>query len=232
MRALEKAILLLAVGAVWLGLSAPLRATVIYANSTNDLLSRFDPGTKEVGDEILLAGTERFLTTFTFEFWGVNADHPATFAGAVEARVRFYQNDGPLFNTYPTPDHSFFDSGWFPVSNPTSRSIFEFTAGPGLDFPNGGLYIPTSDMTWTVQFQGMSGADHVGVDLYSPPTVGHDYLDYWQNDGGWTLQTNSVATMSFGAWMDATVPEPSAVTLSILGGLGILTAGSRLRRKE
>ena len=231
MRAFYKGIVFLATGVFWLGLSAPVRATVIYANSTNDLLTRFDPGTTEVGDEIILAGTERFLTTFTFEFWGVNTDHPTYFAGTVDARVRFYVNNGSPFNGYATPGTEFFDSGWFPITSPTSRSILEFTAGS--DFPDGGLLIPTSDMTWSVQFEGMSGSDSVGVDLYSPPTVGQNYPDYWENNGGWALKTNSaVVAMDFGAWMDATVPEPSAVSLLILGGLGLLTAAYRLRRKE
>jgi hypothetical protein len=88
-------------------------------------------------------------------------------------------------------------------------------------------------MTWSVQFQGMTLADSVGVDIYSPPTAGGDYPDYWQNNGGWTLLTN-VVPMDFAARFEAnaTVPEPATLTLSILGGLGILTLARRLRRKE
>jgi hypothetical protein len=88
-------------------------------------------------------------------------------------------------------------------------------------------------MTWSVKFTGLGLDDSVGVDIYSPPVVGTDYPDYWQNDGtGWTLLTNSVP-MDFGArfYAESTVPEPSTVTLSILGGLGILTLARRLRRK-
>jgi hypothetical protein len=70
------------------------------------------------------------------------------------------------------------------------------------------------------------------VDIYSPPDIGTDYWDYWQNDGtGWTSRTNVVA-MNFAARMDANeaVPEPSTLALSLVGGLGILAMVRRMRR--
>jgi hypothetical protein len=219
---------LLVASALSIGLALPLRATTIYDNSSNDLLTRFNPGTNEVGDEILLAGTERYLTNFSFEFWGANTASPTSFAGAVEAQVRFYENNGPNFNGYATPGTMFWSSGWFSVPSPTDRSTFVFTEG--ADFPVGGLFLPSTDMTWSVQFEGMGATDSVGVDIYSPPTVGQDYPDYWENDGGWQLLTNSVP-MDFAARMDASIPEPSVATLAILGGLGILGIATRLRRK-
>ncbi|MCX6927947.1 MAG: hypothetical protein NT154_32770, partial [Verrucomicrobia bacterium] len=142
---------------------------VIYNNTTNDLTTRYTFGTTEIGNEITLAGTARNITLFSFEWWGVNSVHPATFSGAIQARVQFYPNAGPPFNGYATPGTpssptaSFWDSGWFSVGNPTDRSTFIFTAGSGSDFPVGGLPITVSDMTWTVQFQGMGTGDSVGL---------------------------------------------------------------------
>ena len=231
MRTLLKLNVFLIASVVGMLLAGSLQAAVIYANSTNDLVTRLNPGTTEVGDQIKLAGTERMLTSFSFEFWGTNTASPTSFAGTIQARVRFYENNGAPFNGYLAPGTNFFDSGWFSVLSPTERSTFIFTAGS--DFPSWGLFIPADEMTWSVEFSGMGGTDSVGVDLYSPPTVGQNYDDYWSYSGSsWTLQTNSVATMSFGAYMEAVVPEPSTVTLSIMGGLGMLLLTRRLRREK
>jgi hypothetical protein len=229
-------IVCLLVGALWLGVALPLSAATIFDNSAlgSDLHLRFNPGTYEVGDEIILAGTERYLTYFDFEYWGVNTADPYSFAGNVEARVRFYENTGDPYNTYPTPSPlPFYDSGWFSVASPTARSTFIFTAGSD-GIPLGGLFIPADDITWSVQFQGMGTTDSVGVDLYSPPVVGEekgDFGDYWQYNGGWMLLTNSIGPMDFGATMQAT-PEPSSFALSLLGGVGLLIAMRRFRRNE
>lgn len=180
--------------------SSRVSAAIIFDNSANDLHARFEPGTLEVGDEILLAGTERYLTHFAFEFWGENSANPSAFAGAVSARVKFYLNDGPLSNGYPTPHTVFYDSDWFPVPGPTPRSTFVFVAGS--DFPSEGLFLPSTRMTWSVQFQGMGDSDTVGVDLFSPPAVGLDFADYWELHEGWLLRTN-LFPMNFAARMEA-----------------------------
>ena len=140
--------------------------------------------------------------------------------------MQFYDNTGTPFNGYGTPNNSFYDSGWFSI-NPTERSTLVFEAG--TDFPSWGLFIPVDEMTWSVQFQGMDLSDTVGLDLYSPPTVGSDYPDYWEFNGGWLLKTNDVP-VDFGAQMQAIVPEPSTALLSLLGGVAILLASTRLRR--
>ncbi len=222
-----------------LGAALPVAAAsdqIIFDNSTNDLVARFNPGTTEVGDQIVLDGTARYLTDFRFEYWGVNALSPGgpSFDGSVQARVRFYLNDGTPFNGYATPGTQFYDSGWFSL-DPTDRSTLVFLQG--TDFPYGGLLMPLSgvpgdEMTWTVQFQGMTANDSVGVDLYAPPNIGGDYPDYWENTiSGWVLKTN-VVTMDFGARMEANViPEPSSATLFLLGGLGVFAFARLFRRR-
>src|ERR1035437_614434 len=185
MKVFAKVNLFLVIGVLWVVLALPLRATTIFDNSSNDLTNTFEPGTLEVGDEIILLNDPaRYLTNFSFEYWGTNTANPFAFSGTVQARVRFYQNNGALFNGYPAPGTNFYDSGWFSVV-PTPRSTETFTVGP--DFCTG-LYLPViSNMTWSVQFQGMGATDHVGVDLYSPPGIGQDYPDYWANtNGNWS----------------------------------------------
>jgi hypothetical protein len=248
MKAFLKSDVFLSVGLLWLALAAPLRAadpmggtwgSCLYSNSVNDLVSRFDPGTLEVGDQIKLEpGTPRNLGYFDFEYWGWNATTPGSFAGDVQARVRFYQNNGDPFNSYATPGTMFFDSGWFGGSTngaflvptgptPGYRQTIYFMAGE--DFASGGLLVP-DEFTWTVQFMGIGAADTVGVDIYSPPVIGENYPDYWENNGGWKLMTNTVP-MDFGARFYA-VPEPTSFGISLFGGLGILTLVRWLRRRN
>jgi hypothetical protein len=218
------------------GLTLPLVAqTTVYNNSTNDLLLQFNPGTSQIGNEIILGGTSRYLTDFSFEYWG-SSSNPNSFAGAIQARVEFYMNNGPLFNTYASPGTSFYDSGWFSVPAPTPRSTFVFSVRGG-DFNSVPLLLPASDFTWTVQFQGMGSGDKVGTDLYGPPTVGQNFGDFWQRIGtSWSLMNNSLTPpyASFAADMMAVavIPEPSTLALSVLGGLGLLILGRRLGRKE
>lgn len=213
--------------AAFLSLSASA-ATTIYDNSVNDLATRYDPGTLQVGNQIQLAGTDRLLTTFSFEFYGL-ASGP-NFAGSpVTAEVRFYENTGPLFNGYPTPSSTpFYDSGLFLVGGPTARSTMVFTAGS--DFPSGGLFIPASDITWTVQFSNMGAGDQLGLDLYGPPVVGNSFNDIWSYNSfsGWQLTTNSTGNNVFAARFE--VPEPASLALLALGGLGFLYTGWRARR--
>ncbi len=221
--------------ALWFGSVAGLNAATIYNNTTNDLLTRFDPGTREVGDEIILAGTDRFLTNFAFEFWGTNTANLNAFSSPVTATVRFYLNNGALFNGYKTPGTLLYSSGPFSIS-PTSRSIAIFTAG--TDFPIGGLFLGPgpggtllTNVTWSVQFAGMGATDSAGVDIFSPPTVGGEHTDYWEFSGSaWSLKTNSLP-MDFAAILQA-APEPSPLALAILGGLSLLMLRHRLLRKN
>ena len=87
-----------------------------------------------------------------------------------------------------------------------------------------------SNVTWSVQFSGMGATDELGLDIYSLPVVGANYPDFWDNNGGWLLQTNTVP-MNFAATLEAT-PEPSAVVLSIFGGLGVLATRRLLKAQQ
>lgn len=211
------------------GLAFNASADYIYNNSTPaNFLGTFDPGTLEVGDEIVLGGTARYLTNFSFEFWSTAAT-PGTFAGDVQARVRFYNNDGTLFENYKTPGTVFYDSEWFSIGAQVDRKTLLYEAGK--DWAAEGLLMPVvSNMTWTVQFQGMGEGDRIGLDIFYPPSVGTDYTDYWQNDGGaWSLKTNLV-TVGFGSRFEASVtavPEPTV--LAILAPAALLVFGMRRR---
>jgi len=208
--------------------AAAADAEIVYDNTLNDLSFNLDPGTQEVGDEIILDGTARWLSEFSFEYWGANSESEIEFAGPVTARIRFYLNDGPAIPDVDdafAPSTLFFDSGTFSI-DPTLRASLTFT-----NFVNGvdvALETPLPDsFTWSVQFSGLGLTDTAGVTIYSPPTIGNSADDYWVNDGtSWTLQTN-VVSIDLAARV-AAVPEPSSILLGLLGLL-TLGIGNRLR---
>ena len=227
----KKAPVLLLASVLMVGASAS--AATIYDNSVNDRTNRFGP-TTQFGDEIIFAGSERFLTNFSFEYWALNngTTNAGGFSPTVSVRLRFYLNDGlPLFNGYAPPGSVFYDNT-FSITTPTFRNTLVYTAG--ADFPAGGLFMPVaSNMTWTVQFSGLDADDSAGLDVYDPPVVGTSPAqlnnridDYWEFSGGsWALKTN-IVDMNFAARFDA-VPEPSTVVFGVLGGLGLLVVGRR-----
>lgn len=102
-------------------------AEIVYDNSSNDLNFDLNLGTSEVADEIFLDGTSRWLSEFTFEYWGSNTETPTEFAGSVEARIRFYLNDGPASPEVEDaffPGTIFYDTGSFLVG-PVQRARAE-----------------------------------------------------------------------------------------------------------
>jgi hypothetical protein len=202
---------------------------IVFDNTTNDLNQNLDADGNEIGDEVILQGTARQLYEFSFEYWGSTTPTGGeTFTGNVEARVRFYLNDGPPAPDVPgsaMPSTVIFESSLFSL-DPTPRSTVIFT-----NFLLGAV-VPLTDelpdtFTWSIEFSGLGDGEAAGVTLYSPPTVGNSYTDYWVNDGtSWTLQTNSVP-VDFAARFIA-VPEPSTF---LLFGFGLVGLFAIVRRR-
>jgi hypothetical protein len=199
----------------------------VYDNTSNDLVTRFDPGLFEVGDQVILGGADRSITNFTLEYYGTSA-FPPLFGGNVEVKVAFYANDGDVFNGYASPNTLLWESTWFPLLSATPRNNLVYSAG--VDMPAEGVSVSDS-FTWSIQFRGLGAGDSAGVDIFSPPTIGQNYPDYWQkSDTGWALLTNTVP-MDFAARMEAaTIPEPTTLTLTVLGGFGLLFLSRRFRK--
>ncbi len=159
----------------------------------------------EYGDEITLAGTERLVTDFIFEYFGDFTQTLSEFA-----RVRFYANDGP--GRYPAPKTVLFDSGLFRLNEGYST---KWLSGLSVLVPN--------TFTYAIEFTGLTGAedDRAGLLLYHPPSIGSSFRDFWELiDGTWTLSHFGGNTFkpeaNFGVRVVA-VPEPSALALLSLG---------------
>jgi len=188
------------------------RAEIVYNNSTTDLSQRLTGGTVEIGDELVLGGTGRHLTDFSFEYYGIS------FSGNERAQVRLYANDGLAYSNNPAqlmPNTVLYDSGSFAVSA-TPRNTLNFSVSGG-SLPNT-ITFP-DHITLSVQFTGIEAGESAGVDLYDPPTVGSSLNDYWYHDPslGWQVRTNVGPVLNFGAQISA-VPEPSMWALFATAG--------------
>ena len=150
----------------------------------------------EYGDEISLAGWQRNLTQFQFDYY-------SSFSEAAGLRVRFYKMDGAQSGaSVPTPGSLLFESAKFDIKAGYQTVNLDFTANL--------LNIPADRIAWTVQFDGIGGNESAGILLYDNPTVGSSGNDFWLRNGSiWSLsQVGNGKIANFNAKAIA-VPEPS-----------------------
>jgi hypothetical protein len=88
---------------------------LVYDNNSEGILAPYEVGLREVGNQVSLGGANRFPKSFSIEYWGAASPGP-NFQGIVQARVRFYRNDGPVVDSLPGPGTVFYDSGLLPIS--------------------------------------------------------------------------------------------------------------------
>ncbi len=206
--------------AAFLGNSAS--GSIIYDNSTTYLGKIHSAGNAEFGDEIFLAGTDRILSEFQFQYFTTN-NSGGVLSGNETAEVFFRLNDGPLNSQgVRTPGTLFYDSTPFPLANG-----FRPVSITGL-----ALQIPANSFTWSVAFRGIEANETAGLLFFNPPTVGSSFDDFWQLTGtGWqTFVVDGGATPgNFAARLTA-VPEPSTYVYGLIAGVGY--AGWFFRRRK
>ena len=196
-------------------------AVLIYNNSVNDNSNRLSSvDNMWFGDEIILSTnySDRFMVHFDFQYWATN-----TSGLTIDVQLRY--NDGTPFNGYPTPGTLIYAFTNFSIPN-TLRSTINFDIAD-LDaydlIANGGTLLTGDVLTLAVNFHFNGGGGTAGIDLYGPPVEGSSYLDYWQfNGSNWELTTNNVFnTVNFGMRVEA-VPEPTSISLFLVGGMLLL----------
>ncbi len=173
---------------------------VIYDNTSNDQLTTFQISNGEtVGDEVIMAAATRppyNVNYFSFTYWGEN------FGGDEQMKVLFYKNDG----TDGKPNSVLWDSDWFGIPETTkSQVIFD----SGLSVP-----LDQQTFTWAVSLNGLDTGESAGLWIYTPPTVGNNYRDYWYKDGsGWQLRAGAQA-IDFEAKIGSSDVLPTGVTVT------------------
>jgi hypothetical protein len=216
MRTTSNLVKCLAVLSALLPLCSSGVASIVYDNSTTDLNRTYGANGVEFGDEITLAGTDRVVNDFKFEYFlGASA------SGNETAQLMLRANDGPLI-TRTLPDNS-------TVQIPSPGTIL-YTS-PVLSLQSGfqtadatGFSVTVPDtFTWTVTLNGIETGEVAGLRLYNPPTVGSSFADFWQNNNGtWNtyLFDNGATPANFAARVSAVpVPEPTTIAYALLAGL-------------
>jgi hypothetical protein len=215
---------ILAVTTICLLSAAAPAATLVYNNGVSYSGLYLNPGTNEVGDEILLGAGPRIASTFQFEYYS------SAFVGGGtlnEFRIQFYQNNGtPLGASTFLPNTVFYNSDWQTLAAPTDpsgRNTYFFD----LSYTN---FTVPDRFTWTVQFRGIDAGETNGVSIYDPPAIGNNFDDYWlRTQTGWELRNTNGVPINFGGQI-TTVPEPATYVLAILGGLCGFTLLNRRKR--
>jgi hypothetical protein len=192
--------------AVSVGISAGA-AEIIYDNS-GIYLQRDYESTNEFGDEVLLAGTARFVTEFQLEMYAQFVPNGTQFG-----RLRFYQNTGPNWRgnpDYPTP-----------ASPPLYEQTFQISTGFQVivvEVPN--VLVP-DHFTWTVQFLGISQTstnDRAGVLNYDPPSIGQSFDDFWELlPSGWEAVGYDDVKDNYGARIVAVASAAPRLTITKSG---------------
>lgn len=177
----------------------------------------------EFGDEVNLALPSGWypLTSFGFEY------RAEGLSGGETAVVRIYANDGAATGRALAPGTLLFDSSVAGLTLNILNGSKSLTING-----NGTTWQVPTDFTWTVSFNGVTGAEKAGLLEYDPPTVGTSYNDYWQKDGStWSLYQidNGNIPANFGARV-VVVPEPSVIQLGLLAGAGWLSLLAMRRR--
>ncbi|MBM3836446.1 MAG: hypothetical protein FJ398_00555 [Verrucomicrobia bacterium] len=183
--------------------------------STNYLDRTFFPGNAiEFGDQVFLAGNERRITDFQFEYFlGANAN------GNEQAELFFYQNNGAGGTA---PGTRLYSSGAFPLDKG-----FQTVLAQGLSVTVGNTF------TWAVRFAGIDLGEQAGLLVFDPPIVGASFDDFWVRDtaGNWTtfLIDGGAVPANFSARVIA-VPEPTTLAFAI--SMGLVWLGFRAYRKR
>ena len=198
--------------------------TILYNNSTTDTGNNLSfVNNSQIGNEIVMGNSSPLnaLTSFSFEIYSPDA----AFQGAnVQMQVFLYANDGPPFNTYPTPSTVLYNSGLFSLSTP-QHSVGLNAETLNFDLSATPVTVP-HDFTFAVEVTGLVGNDYLGMELFDPATVGQNYGDYWLNSGsGWQLDTLGTRTDIGAQFVGSAIPDaaPTAMLLgAALASLGFL----------
>lgn len=214
---------LTAVAAVFT-LGASAMAGVVYDNTAAASYSGWSQfSTYEFGDQVTLAGNQRGLETFSFDYY-LNVGN-STKSGNESISFNLYRNDGvngaPGTSLLPggasmVVPAALLDTYADPIRPSTVVISFDPTI-PGHPF---NITLPDT-FTWTVLFGGIDAGESAGLLVYNPVTTGFSYNDFWDRSGPnntWQTKLGAGFNANFGAKITA-VPEAGTLGYALLGSL-------------
>jgi hypothetical protein len=217
---------------IFLAASVASYGDVLYNDSTTDTGNSLSfVNNQALGQELIINNGSPFasVTSFSFDLY-----IPTAYESLNSATMEVYlysMNGGVDVNGDATPGTVDFDSGSFTLSsasavNNVEQLTFDLTSSP---------YSPATvpyDFTLAMVVNDPNNTG-LGVELYSPATVGGNYGVYWLDNGGWdTYTNNAIPHIEFGTVFSGTpTPEPSVIYLGSVGMMALLGA-VRLRRKK
>ena len=211
-------------------LSPGTSAAVVYENGdVSTLQGRTDLGTLEHGDVVTFAGTDRTLTSISFDYFVTPGANAAT------AHLHLYALDGGTSPTgTPLPGTAIYSSPVFNISSGTTAAGYgraNIENIPAVTLPD--------SVAWTVIFGGLAGTEEAGLLFYNsgngigtnPTTLQNGnqvhYTIQRNANGGWALLDHPNVVDNLAVQFQA-VPEPTTWALMI-GGLAVF--GLARRRK-
>ena len=193
-------------GSLFLALLAltPAYAVTVYNNTVTDnggTLSYSLNNSTQLGDRILLSGTERYATLATVQFFNSGP------AGSFDAALRLFNIGSPvgsqLGSTYTVTG----------IAAPETDVLNVTFTIPSLLVPN--------ELIFTIEVANQSGVNIFGLDMFEPPFVGSSDNTFGIGFDGSSF--NLVSTQSenvfFALDASATSPEPSTLVLAAAAGL-------------
>lgn len=213
-------------------LSAASSAAVIYENS-EAFTGQVTPGIVNgvgIGDIVGFAGTERTLTSVSFEYF-----LSPTRSGNETAQFNIYALDGGTVDGTTLPSTLLYTSPAFSISTGTTAEGYGT-----FDIENLAVALPDS-VAWTVTFGGLDAGESAGLLFHNdlspvgtnptfldPVTTAQEQFSVRRNsDGTWDLLNHDGVVDNFSVQFQA-VPEPTTWAL-MLGGLAMM--GFLRRRK-
>lgn len=184
-----------------LAATANIKASIAFQHQGS---SDFSYTSGQYGDEILLAGSDRIISAFEFEYY-------ANFNRNAGLTFRIYAQDGTVIDGQRAPGTLLYS---------TSLDVFEGGRVAGIRFDYNPANLLPDRFTYTVDFETLAPGEQAGLIVPGGiPSVGYSSNDFWEKtgpgDNDWTLRNfGSDHTANFTATV-RTAPQPSTLRMSV-----------------